>query len=155
MWHVDHDPRALQQNQNRELITMNERIEIENNINGTPRDLYYSVTDMYGLDLFSRDFREKKKTIEEAALLEKQELRQEVFGQEKKVAANPYEKVTSQIFLQDTWESRYREQESQGYLGYAVTGGMIACIFTAVICRYFIRRRERRQKSDPYIRNSI
>ncbi|MFT3984216.1 MAG: hypothetical protein QM697_09915 [Lachnospiraceae bacterium] len=134
---------------------MNERIEIENNIKSTSRDLYYSVTDVYGMDLFARDFREKKKTIEENVLLEKQELQQGVFEQEKKTAADPYEKIISQMFLQETWESRYREQQSRGYMGYAVTGSIIACIFTAVTCRYFIRRRERRQKSDPYIRNRI
>lgn len=134
---------------------MDERIEIDNTINGKPRDLYYSVTDLYGLDLFSENFRENKKVIDETNLLEKQELQQKVFGQEKKTVTNPYEKVASQMFLQDTWESRYREEESQGYFGYVLASSLMACVFAAVICRYFIRRRERREQSDPYIYHNI
>lgn len=135
---------------------MSDRLPINNTIRDKSVNFYYSVTDMYDMDLFTTEFRRDAQSLEQSDRNEIQKNLHNVFIDEY-TAGEGYESISKDLFINKKYESRYVDVVDRGSILLTVMLCLLSAVFSLGLCSFMKRRRktdddliETRQSSDGY-----
>ena len=107
---------------------MSDRLNIDSKIGERSSDFYYSASDMFGVDVFTDDFREELRETKSIVSSKNESLLTELFSEEF-VESGPFDSFEGQMFMTKRYEAKYHENNS-------ITGtflSIILCTFAGII----------------------
>ena len=115
------------------IEVMSSRLNIDYAIKEKSTDFYYSVTDMYDIELFTDDFRQEEEKIIEESTLKHENLNSYFF---KKIIAptEPFNQIENQLFMGKTYEIKYKNYSDSSNMFFATGICILTSILTLGIC---------------------
>ena len=107
---------------------MSDRLKIDSKIGERSSDFYYSASDMFGIDVFTEDFREELKETKSIVSSQNDSILTEMFSNEL-LESGPYEAFAGQMFMTKEYKAKYHESSN-------ITGtflSIILCTFAGII----------------------
>lgn len=90
---------------------MNDRLKIDSKIGERSSDFYYSASDMFGVDVFTEDFREELKETKSIVSSHNDSILTGLFSEEF-IELGPYEAFEGQMFMTKDYKAKYHESSN-------------------------------------------
>ena len=126
------------------------RVEIENKIENIKKDVYYSDTDRYDINLFSDEFRAKELSVYAENTSAIKSIEESVFNLPAAKGQEEYSELKEEIFAYKSLDIQYHNNENSNSKSYIISGIIMVIIFCFVCIYYFIKRKKNRE-DDNYI----
>jgi hypothetical protein len=133
----------MKQNQERSPPYMSD-VNVDPSVLHERSDTYSSLTDIYGVEVFTDEFRKKVEDYQQEQQDTYNNIKEEIFIKSPDADTDPYSQVTANLFMDDNWIVKEAPPEEKSDVIAALPIVAMVCIMTYILLLQYVEKRRKK-----------